>query len=101
MNPYLVLGVPRNADDRLIRKAYLEAVKAATPDTHPERFKQISTAYESIKDEKSRNHHALFDRSIPGETPFDAYVRYARIGVKPKPMPFEAMKEYLRSCSKT
>lgn len=101
MNPYLVLGVARNADDRQIRQVFLEAVKKATPDTQPEQFKQLSTAYEAIKDEKQRINHALFDRDIPGNTPLDAYLRFVRIGAKPKPLPFEAMKDYLRACQKT
>lgn len=100
MNPYVILGVPLEADDVRIRQAYLEAVKTATPDTHPERFKQISAAYEQIKDETSRNRHILFNRTAPGDSPLDTLVRYARFSSKLKPPPYEALKEYLRSCSK-
>jgi len=101
MNPYIILGVPLNADNQCIRQAYLTAIKTATPDTHPEQFKKIQAAYDKIKNEQSRIHFILFDATMPGNTPFDAYVRYARRCIKPVPMPFEAMKEYLRSCSKT
>jgi curved DNA-binding protein CbpA len=101
MNPYLVLGVPRDADDPRIRQAYLEAIKTATPDSDPQRFKIVSAAYEKIKDEAGRNRYTLFNWDVPGDSPWDAFVRYARLGVKPKPLPFEAMKDYLRSCSKT
>jgi curved DNA-binding protein CbpA len=92
--------VPQNADDGCIRQAYLNAIKTATPDTHPEQFKEIQAAYDKIKDEPSRIRFILFDNTAPGNSPFDAYVRYARQFIKPAPLPFEAMKEYLRSCSK-
>ena len=101
MNPYLVLGVPNGADDARIRQAYLEALKTATPDADPQRFKVVSTAYEQIKSEPRRHHHTLHNFDVPGDSPWDAFARYARLGVKPKPLPFEAMKDYLRSCSKT
>ena len=54
MNPYLVLGVPVQADDPTIRRAYLEAIKQATPEKNPTRFQSLSEAYERIKDESSR-----------------------------------------------
>jgi len=101
MNPYLILGVPRTADDRQIRQAFLEAIKSATPDTHPEQFKQVSSAYAAIKDEKQRIRLVLFDLHVPGDSPFDTYLRHARLGARPKPLPFEAMKDHLRSCLKT
>jgi curved DNA-binding protein CbpA len=101
MNPYLILGVPRDADDTRIRQAYLEAIRTATPDADPQRFKIVSAAYEQIKDEAGRNRYTLFNLDVPGDSPWDAFLRYARLGVKPKPLPFEAMKDYLRTCSKT
>ncbi len=100
MNPYLVLKVPLNADDQQIRRAYLEAIKRATPDTHPQRFQEVSQAYESIKDEPSRLKFYLFNRCSPGDSPADAFLRYARSGPPLKPLPFEAMKEYLRAWAK-
>jgi len=101
MNPYLVLGVACDADDARIRQAYLEALKTATPDADPQRFKIVSAAYAQIKDETSRHRHTLHNFDVPGDSPWDAFARYARLAVKPKPLPFEAMKDYLRSCSKT
>ena len=101
MNPFLILGVPPDADDQWIRQAYLEAIKVATPDTDPQRFRLISSAYEKIKDEASRNQFILFDRECPADTPWHAYLQYVRWCVKPQPLPFEAMKKYLRSCAKT
>lgn len=101
MNPYLVLGVPRDADDTRIRRAYLEAVKQSPPELHPDRFKQIAAGYEKIKDAPSRCRYELFDLECPGDSPLDALLRHARLTVPSAPLDFEAMKEYLRACAKT
>ena len=101
MNPYLVLGVPLDADDHRIRRAYLEAIKQATPETNPSRFKVLVEAYEKIKDEPSRHRWELFDTDCPGDSPLDVFFRHVRLSAKPAPLSFEAMKEFLRSCSKT
>ena len=100
MNPYLVLGVPRNADDACIRQAYLSAVKEATPETHPARFKEVAAAYENIKDEPSRHRYELFNTDCPGESPLGVFLRHAHLAQRPAPLSFEAMKELLRSSSK-
>lgn len=101
MNPYLVLGVPRDADDACIRQAYLAAIKIATPETQPARFKEIAAAYDKIKDETSRCRHELFDTEAPGDSPLDALVRHARLAARPVPPGHEAMKEFLRACAKS
>ncbi len=98
---HLILGVPRGADDRQIRQAYLAAIKVATPDTDPRRFQTVNAAYEAIKDESHRLQSYLFDISSRGDSPLDAFMRHARARSQFKPPPFEALKEYLRSCSKT
>lgn len=101
MNPYLVLGVPPDADDQAIRRAYLAAVKLAPPDLEPKRFQAVTAAYEQIKDETSRHRHTLFNTTPPGDSPLDVFVRYAQLRRQTHPLPFEAMKNFLRSCSKT
>ena len=100
MNPYLILGVAPEADDQQIRRAYLAGIKEATPDTHPERFQELSRAYESIKDESSRLNFYLFNTAPAGDSPLDALLRYCRTPGQFKPLPFDSMKEFLRSCSK-
>lgn len=95
MNPYLVLGVAPSADDAAIRHAYLAAVRESPPDTHPTRFQAVSTAYERIKDEPSRLRYLLFNQECPGDSPLDSALRFARLR-PPAPLPFEAMKAYLR-----
>jgi curved DNA-binding protein CbpA len=101
MNPYLVLRVPKDADDAHIRRAYLDAVRASPPEANPVRFKEVAAAYEKIKDAPSRCRHEAFDTQCPGESPLDAFLQHVRAAPPPPPLPFEAMKELLRSCAKS
>ena len=101
MSPYLVLRVPLDADDKRIRRAYLEAVKETPPETHSGRFKEIAAAYEKIKDETARNRYELFDVESPGNSPLDVFLRHTQLTLRPEPLGFEALKDLLRACSKT
>ena len=100
MNPYLVLGLAPDADDRTIRRAYLEAIKLSPPDHDPKRFQAVSAAYEKIKDEPSRHRYTLFDRTAPGDSPLDVFFRWAQLCRQFQPLPLGAMQEFLRSCCK-
>ena len=56
INPYKVLGVPRNADERQIKVAYRKLAKDWHPDKNKspeasEKFMKINQAYEVIKNE--------------------------------------------------
>lgn len=57
---YKTLGVPRNADATQIKKAYRDLSKKWHPDKNPgnseaeEKFAQINSAYEVLKDEEKR-----------------------------------------------
>lgn len=101
MNPYLVLRVLPNASDAEIRRAYLDAIRKYPPERQPERFQAISHAYEQIRDEKNRLKYLLFDRTSPGSTPFEVFLKFCAASPVEKPLDFEAMKEFLRSCTKT
>ena len=101
MHPYLVLGVPLDADDPTIRRAYLDAIKLAPPDLDPERFQAVNTAYEQIKNEASRHEYILFRRTSPGDSPLDVFVRHIQVERRRRDLPFETMKSLLRECSKT
>lgn len=51
INPYKILGVPRNADDKQIKKAYRELARDWHPDKNEspeaaEKFMKINQAYE-------------------------------------------------------
>ena len=101
MNPYVILGVPLDADDSRIRRAYLEAIKEATPESNPERFKALAAAYDQIKDETSRLRYELFNTDCDAHSPLDAFLKHAATAPPPQPLSWENMKEFLRLCSKT
>jgi curved DNA-binding protein CbpA len=100
MDPYEILGVAPDADDEAVRKAYLDLVRRFSPDHDPEAFKRISTAYEALKDEKSRLRHYLFDRETPGDSPFQAFLQHSATVGKRQPPNHEQFKEFLRKCAK-
>lgn len=48
MNYWEILGIPRTDDISAIRKAYAAKCKIYHPETHPEEFKQLHTAYKTL-----------------------------------------------------
>lgn len=99
MNPFLILRVSPGAGDPEIRRAYLDAIRKFPPESEPERFQTISHAYEQIRDEKSRLKYLLFDRVPPGTTPLEVFAKFCAAAPVDKPLDFEAMKAFLRSCT--
>jgi len=65
-DPYIVLGVPRQASGEEIAHAYRRAARASHPDGggagSAERFHAVSDAYEVLRDPRRR---AVYDRSHP------------------------------------
>lgn len=99
MNPYLALNVPFDAGDQRIRKAYLDGIKQASPETNPKQFQLLAAAYEKIKDEPSRHRHRLFDKEPPAASPIEVLLQYVAHSPPPKPMPLPKLKAYLRECA--
>jgi curved DNA-binding protein CbpA len=64
-DPYLLLGVPADADDASIRAAYLVALRACPPERDARRFEQIRAAYEAIGTATARLEHDLFNTAAP------------------------------------
>ena len=74
---YLVLGLPPSATGEEIRRRYLELVRAHRPGEDPERFQQITAAYEALRDDRARVKTALFGMAAYGdfELALDALVQ--------------------------
>ena len=100
MNPYMILRVPPQATDAEIRHAYLQAIRDSPPEREPEQFQRIAHAYEQIRDESARLNYRLFDRTPGGSHPGEALASHCVAAPPPKPLDFESMKGFLRSCVK-
>jgi molecular chaperone DnaJ len=63
---YEVLGVSRHATDDDIKRAYRDLARRYHPDSHPddpdaeERFKEVSVAYEALRDPERRRRYDVF-----------------------------------------
>jgi len=78
-NPYVVLGISRNASPEDVKKAYFNLVRKHSPERDPEGFKRIRLAYDSLRDLDKRSQTDLFlfndpygefNISAPGEYKF-------------------------------
>jgi curved DNA-binding protein CbpA len=78
--PYEILEVTEQASDSDIKQAYLQKVKLNPPDRDHEKFQQIHSAYETIKNATSREKYALFNYP---EADFDALLDHAFIASQP------------------
>lgn len=59
-DPYGVLGLDRHASEAEIKRAYFQLVRQFPPEREPEKFRDIRTAYEQLRDAESRARIALF-----------------------------------------
>ena len=68
-DPYAVLGIPRDADQETIKRAYFQLVRAHPPEQDPEQFKRIRAAYERLRTPDRRAQTDLFLLQPPPPMP--------------------------------
>jgi len=68
-DPYGVLGLDRQASEAEIKRAYFQRVRQFPPEREPEKFRDIRTAYEQLRDAESRARIALFLLQPPPALP--------------------------------
>ncbi|HSM40930.1 MAG TPA: DnaJ C-terminal domain-containing protein [Afifellaceae bacterium] len=81
-DPYAALGVERSASDAEIKAAFKKLARQFHPDLHPDdksaeaRFKQVSSAYDLLKDTEKRRRFDAGEIDASGqETPQHRYYR--------------------------
>lgn len=68
-DPYSVLGLARQASEEDIKRAYFQLVRQFPPEREPEKFREIRTAYEQLRDPENRARIALFLLQPPPPLP--------------------------------
>jgi hypothetical protein len=56
-DPFVLLGVSRDADERTLKKAYARLIKVYRPDRSPAQFERIHAAFELARDLAGRSAH--------------------------------------------
>lgn len=85
-NYYDVLGVPRNADDDQIKRAFRQKAKQYHPDANPDnptaeaRFKEVNEAYEVLRDDDKRSAYDRFGENWRQYQGFNGQHPYANGG---------------------
>jgi len=93
-DPYLTLGVARDATDEIIHQAYLTAIRHCPAEQDQEAFQSIRTAYELIRSKKKRMEYALFNTDLP--TPVDLLERLSK-SRQPRRPGVDLFRELLRA----
>jgi curved DNA-binding protein CbpA len=77
-DPYARLGVERDASAEDVRRAYFRLVRQNPPEAHPEEFKRIRAAYETLRSPLRRAELALMVfGGLPTEVDLDLVARAA------------------------
>lgn len=104
-DPYSVLGVPSNASDDEVKKAYRNLSRRYHPDANinnpnkeqaEEKFKEIQMAYDQIMKERSGE----FTQSYQGQGGFGGFGGYGGFGQREEssePIEYQAAMNYIRA----
>ena len=84
-DPFLLLGVGRDADDDAVRAAFLAAIRDCPPDRDPQRYESLRQAYARIATRRDRLAFELLDRELP--EPLDILDRGAPLNGSCRPDP--------------
>lgn len=100
---YAVLGVPQNATDDVIKKAYRDLAFKNHPDRNPndpaaeQRFKEVSEAYQTLSNPQKRAEYDTFGNTPPKAPPGSGFSSTGRYGQPPNDWvefdPFEFARE--------
>lgn len=60
LKDFLTLDISPDASDEQIREAYLHLIKKHPPEKDPVNFQRINSAYEAVKDKRSRVRTRIF-----------------------------------------
>ena len=65
-DPYVVLGLSPDANAEEVRRAYFRLVRVYNPEAHPEEFKRVRGAYETLRSPLRRAELAVlsFDETV-------------------------------------
>lgn len=94
-DPYEVLGVPRDADEAVIRRKYLELVRRHSPERDPARFAEIRAAYDRLRDPIACLKNRLFNMEV-AQT-LDDLLAETRPNVRDRRLPTEFLLSLTRS----
>lgn len=74
-DPYAILGIPRNASDQQVRRAYRRLAKRYHPDLHPgagssQQMRRVNQAWETLSSPRSRAQYDA-ESALPRSTSFE------------------------------
>ena len=95
---YKILGVPRDADAKVIKQAYFKMAKKYHPDSHPkddknakERFQDVSEAYDILSDEdRKRDYDIELDSTSARSSKYPGWFIFLSVGAFVCPSRFAA-----------
>ena len=62
MDPYDILGIPHDADDATITRAYEALIRRYPARKYPEKYREIQEAYKKVRSKKGRLEYYMFHR---------------------------------------